>query len=700
MGGAKPFWVKFRSLRFDPSNSHFITQTTLLGFIRLLKPTLRIQDAGGRPVNGPGRRVLAPPLASRFWLVAGFLRGNFFGPSARLLEAATAYGLQKFLGLSLPVHTSHADLGTGRGMKACVAIEPGDKLVTIPPQLLIGWPLIAAKHGLRSVPAIPPHLLLTLYILAQASLGEGSWCHPYISTLPETFPTLEVLYLYKTKVLPLVPPLARERVRLQRTRIGREFAELRSFAEQNPRFVERLGGGYPNRFTAGSFHLGAFRVGRDRFLWAWLVVNTRSVYLTGPRPQQGDPAPIALIPYLDLLNHCPHTDVKGVGFTPHPLVNSLGYVFWCEFKRGWAAAPAYDPEAGTFTLVSARGYRPGDQVFITYGAHDNLTLMLEYGFTLKDNPYDHVRLDLHVWYHLVGLDEVPISEVEVGVIRRLHPRPILKALRRFGLLRRGDLDFPIPHSRLRYVNLITRELPPHNHPLHYLAEGAGQEATLQRQPSPLPIKRLILLAVRICSLTALVKWPAALNGVISDFAIQSDGEPDFRVMNLLRLWHLPCYTPSKPTLEAPNPQPKLGTGASGPVQGGRGGGKLEPRLGLGSSEAGWLDLWHSIWVGKIETFPERHAGVESEALSCLGVILDRASHSVTLNLVSFSQTGFTLGLALIPYQDRVHAKLADATLTRPEIDLLIQIQGILEVETQLVGRARTWVKKRHLRVSK
>ena len=39
-------------------------------------------------------------------------------------------------------------------------------------------------------------------------------------------------------------------------------------------------------------------------------------------------------------------------------------------------------------------YRPGDQVMINYGPHNNITLYSEYGFLLSDNADDHLPLHL------------------------------------------------------------------------------------------------------------------------------------------------------------------------------------------------------------------------------------------------------------------------------------------------------------------
>ena len=42
-------------------------------------------------------------------------------------------------------------------------------------------------------------------------------------------------------------------------------------------------------------------------------------------------------------------------------------------------------------------YRSGEQVYISYGPHDNHFLLLEYGFVAPDNPHDFVPCDSFFW---------------------------------------------------------------------------------------------------------------------------------------------------------------------------------------------------------------------------------------------------------------------------------------------------------------
>ncbi|CAB3380945.1 Hypothetical predicted protein [Cloeon dipterum] len=98
------------------------------------------------------------------------------------------------------------------------------------------------------------------------------------------------------------------------------------------------------------------------FLWAWFAVNTRAVYV---EPSQDkickDKDNIALAPFLDLLNHSPHIEPN---------------------KVGW--------NGDFYQIKASKSFKKHDQVYISYGAHDNLTLCLEYGFIVAKNSHDRV----------------------------------------------------------------------------------------------------------------------------------------------------------------------------------------------------------------------------------------------------------------------------------------------------------------------
>ncbi|EGX90003.1 SET domain protein [Cordyceps militaris CM01] len=108
---------------------------------------------------------------------------------------------------------------------------------------------------------------------------------------------------------------------------------------------------------------------REDFLYAWLLVNTRSFYHTTPttaqRPKEDH---MVLQPVVDLFNHAP------TGF----------------------CAGAFDDAA--FTITTQAAHAAGEELFIKYGSHGNDFLLVEYGFTLPPptNGWDETSLDAYL----------------------------------------------------------------------------------------------------------------------------------------------------------------------------------------------------------------------------------------------------------------------------------------------------------------
>jgi hypothetical protein len=102
----------------------------------------------------------------------------------------------------------------------------------------------------------------------------------------------------------------------------------------------------------------------DKFLWAWLLVNSRSIYqqLSTVSTIDDNYACAALV---DMLNHVPSQEIHA-----KLLYDKIG-----------------------LTVEAQTSYEAGQEVFISYGAHGNEALVLEYGFYLPDNTDNSLSLD-------------------------------------------------------------------------------------------------------------------------------------------------------------------------------------------------------------------------------------------------------------------------------------------------------------------
>ncbi|CZR58438.1 uncharacterized protein PAC_08330 [Phialocephala subalpina] len=113
----------------------------------------------------------------------------------------------------------------------------------------------------------------------------------------------------------------------------------------------------------------------EDYLYAWLLVNTRTFYFVSPSPGAVTPKNhddcMALNPFADYFNH------SSVGC--HVSLTTSGY-----------------------TISTNRLYSKGEEVFISYGNHSNDFFLTEYGFILPGveeeagNEWDEVLLDDYI----------------------------------------------------------------------------------------------------------------------------------------------------------------------------------------------------------------------------------------------------------------------------------------------------------------
>ena len=103
----------------------------------------------------------------------------------------------------------------------------------------------------------------------------------------------------------------------------------------------------------------------DLYAYHWLIVNTRTFYYVSDtkseKPLSHDDC-LALIPFADCFNHA------DVG---------------CEV--------VFSPSG--YTIYADRDIEKGEEIYISYGNHNNDFLLAEYGFILEENKWDEICLD-------------------------------------------------------------------------------------------------------------------------------------------------------------------------------------------------------------------------------------------------------------------------------------------------------------------
>nr|XP_022292538.1 SET domain-containing protein 4-like [Crassostrea virginica] len=232
---------------------------------------------------------------------------------------------------------------TGRGMMTKQSLSCGDLLVSIPKQLLITvetvlMSAIGGKIKGKNL-KLSSQQLLSLFLLQEKSKGVKSFWFPYISVLPKSHDTYGD---FSAREMYLSPPKLRAQAQNRITDMKQAYREVLDSS------------------------LGEAILYED-FVWAWFCVNSRSVYYrsAGSEFVREDGNNLALAPYLDLLNHSGGAQVEA----------------------------GYNEKRGCYEIRTLNPYKKYNQVFISYGNHDNYHLLVEYGFTLPENPNDVVQVD-------------------------------------------------------------------------------------------------------------------------------------------------------------------------------------------------------------------------------------------------------------------------------------------------------------------
>ncbi|KAF4979365.1 hypothetical protein FZEAL_4406 [Fusarium zealandicum] len=102
---------------------------------------------------------------------------------------------------------------------------------------------------------------------------------------------------------------------------------------------------------------------REHYLYAWLLINTRTFYNSMPKMKTYAQADrLVCMPAADLFNHADQG---------------------CQLSYS----------ASGYSIGADRVYHQGEEVYVSYGPHSNDFLLTEYGFILDTNRWDEVYLD-------------------------------------------------------------------------------------------------------------------------------------------------------------------------------------------------------------------------------------------------------------------------------------------------------------------
>lgn len=227
------------------------------------------------------------------------------------------------------------------------SLQEGQVIISLPESCLLTTDTVirssVGPYIKKWKPPVSPLLALCTFLVSERHAGSHSLWKSYLDILPKSYTCPVCL---EPEVVDLLPGPLRAKAEEQRARVQDLFASSRDFfSTLQPLFAESVE-------SIFSYHA---------FLWAWCTVNTRAVFLKSRRQEclSSEPDTCALAPFLDLLNHSPHVQVKA----------------------------AFNEKTRCYEIRTASRCRKHQEVFICYGPHDNQRLLLEYGFVAFGNPH-------------------------------------------------------------------------------------------------------------------------------------------------------------------------------------------------------------------------------------------------------------------------------------------------------------------------
>lgn len=202
--------------------------------------------------------------------------------------------------------------------------------------------------------ALPPDLSVHGLLAADLALNQPAKVREY-AAWNAVVPTWDDIQLSMPLTWPAsltarLPPAAKRLLDKQRTKFERDWSLVAAIfplkQDTTPHPVDTT-------------------CSRETYLYAWLLVNTRTFYFVTPKTEKLPKEDhMVLQPVADLFNH---TD-----------------------RGGCHVTFAHDE---SFSFRTTRAYEKGDEVHISYGPHSNDFLLVEYGFVLAANAWDEARLD-------------------------------------------------------------------------------------------------------------------------------------------------------------------------------------------------------------------------------------------------------------------------------------------------------------------
>jgi SET domain len=348
---------------------------------------------------------------------------------------------------------TQAFFGEIRGSKALQPIEPAELFVTVPrTAALVIEPtgkcpitdFVSAEYWKQA----PWYFKMAALLLKEASMGKNSPVWGYIVQLPETI---------DTPVRWTDPEISE----LQYSPLENDIKQQRKLWKEQYEL-----------FKKGAKGLGGAHVTYDKFLWA--AENVRSRAFSGPyagapigdRLKLGGFVAAAGLAYVTYA-HVPLEQALN-GAIAAAAFNLLYDIVLSSKLKWYALCPVidainhsskvestieYEYFKDTFVASTNTAYKPGEQVFISYGAQPNSALFQYYGFTEVGNTNDVYA----VYNAEIGKENKNVNLV-VAANGNLTPDSLKNALEVFNGSRGGGGDKNVAELRKEILSILETEL--------------------------------------------------------------------------------------------------------------------------------------------------------------------------------------------------------------------------------------------------
>lgn len=259
---------------------------------------------------------------------------------------------------------------TGRGIYSPKTIWKNDLIISLPIESMISIITIENDPIFQQIlyetlgnaeTKISSQSLLSFYLLHLKHLNRRM---EYISTIPDSF---TVSYFLDEQMKSNTIESIKIKIDKQQRMIDTDYQNLcKTFMKKCCYCCDRI---YFDDI-----------IQKKHFEWAFFAVNSRSVFFGMNILQQiphykhtitknyiNDDPNLALAPYLDLLNH--------------------NYTAKCIIKIDFIE------NMFKYQIYTENVIKKFQQIFINYGALDNIKLITDYGFYLPDNPHDTIEIE-------------------------------------------------------------------------------------------------------------------------------------------------------------------------------------------------------------------------------------------------------------------------------------------------------------------